>query len=133
MPVRPPEYHLLDAGVAITGRVADYLERRAHLDDFRLRVRGIDPDLDSQLLALHMAALRWRGSGHGTQRAEPSEPVTTLERLSTTEAADLLHLHPRSVVKAIHEGRLEAEQVGRGWRIHRRDLHHFQAARTSRR
>ena len=49
---------------------------------------------------------------------------------TTTEAAALLKVQPRSVTKAIERGRLKAEKRGRDWHIDAAELARFQNARS---
>lgn len=46
-----------------------------------------------------------------------SQEVYTVERV-----AERLHLHPKTVLRMIHEGRLRATRIGKAYRILRADL-----------
>ncbi len=50
------------------------------------------------------------------------------ELLGVDEVARILGLHPKTVRRLIHDGRLKAGRVGRQWRIARRDLDLLSAA-----
>lgn len=55
------------------------------------------------------------------RRRQPAKPAS--EALCTVEdAADLLKVHPRTVHRFIHEGRLPARRIGKAYRIRRSDL-----------
>lgn len=49
----------------------------------------------------------------------------TSEFLTVDAAAGLLHLHPKTVLRFIREGRLRATKVGKQYRIVRSDLNAF--------
>jgi excisionase family DNA binding protein len=49
--------------------------------------------------------------------------ASTADELCTTEfAAELLMVHPRTIHRYIHEGRLPARRIGKAYRIRRSDL-----------
>ena len=57
---------------------------------------------------------------------EPVQFRAGAEELCTVEdAARRLKLHPRTILRFIHEGRLQATRVGKSFRILRRDLDAF--------
>ena len=121
------------ASVIVPSRVAAYLERYAGLDAFRREHRGADCDVDDVLIALHQAALSWRGAATGTRQPAQPEPGTGLNYFSTTQAASLLGITVRAVTRAATEGRLGAEKPdGIRWRISREALEHFKAAHAAR-
>jgi len=113
--------------VVLPGRIAAYLDHHAGLNEFRLRARGQDPELDAALIALHLVALQWRTSAVGT--AEDVRPEPAAAWLSTTEAAARVGVTSRAIRRAIAEKRLAATRVGRSWRISRTDLEHYRANR----
>ena len=49
-------------------------------------------------------------------------PLPTEELCTVDFAADLLKVHPRTVHRFIHEGRLPARRIGKAYRIRRTDL-----------
>lgn len=112
--------------VIVSSRVCALLSRHAGLDRFRMQERGVDPELDAALLAMHAAAASWRGSRAGTREAPQPEPVRSLW-VTTNDAAGLLQMTDRGIRKAIAEKRLEATRVDDRWRISREDLEHFRA------
>jgi excisionase family DNA binding protein len=118
-------------GVVLSARTCAWLERYAGLSSLRVRVRGTDPEVSAHLEQIRYAALSWRGSATGTEVATKPEPATDSQWLSTHQAADLLNVTPRAVVKAIARGALPAKQVGGRHRISREDLEHFRAARAA--
>jgi excisionase family DNA binding protein len=105
--------------VIVPGRVAEILERRAHLNEFRVSIRGTDPELDAVLIAIRVAALQWRASATGSADAP------------TAEAAGIARITDRAIRQAIADGRLPATRSGRNWRIARVDLEQYRAARTT--
>ncbi|MGW3854732.1 helix-turn-helix domain-containing protein [Micromonospora arida] len=135
---RPPAayVHGLDGPtVVVPGRVAAWLERHANLRQIRTGHRGADPEVDSVLVALAVAAAAWRqqtgvSSDHGTdQRKQPEHESES--RLTTTQAANLLNITDRGVRAAIARHRLNAQRVGDQWLIDREDLEHFRAGRAA--
>jgi excisionase family DNA binding protein len=52
-----------------------------------------------------------------------SEPFLTVEA-----AAARLQLHPKTVLRFIHDGRLHATRIGRSWRLRRSDIDTFAGA-----
>ena len=118
--------------VVVSGRVAAILNHKAKLDDFRVKVRGIDPELDASLAALKFVAEQWRTSATGSPEAPVAEAAASSEWVSTSQAGNDLHVTDRAIRLAIKEGRLEARQVGRAWRIHREELQHFKEVQKGR-
>lgn len=135
---RPPAayVHGIDGpAVVVPARVAAWLERVARVAQLRIDHRGIDPEVDSVLVALGVAATAWRvnqgiSTDQGTgQRKEPE--LAAGSSLTTTQAANLLHITDRGVRAAIASGRLDAQRVGDQWLIDREDLEHFRAGRAA--
>jgi excisionase family DNA binding protein len=128
----PERYLLPDAvGALLPGRIAALIYRRTNLGQVRTEVRGIDAEADAALMALHIAALKWRGSATGTTEAAQPELGPISGWLSTGEAAGLLGVTPRAVVKAIARGKLPAERLGGRHRISREDLEQYRAGRAA--
>ncbi len=125
--IRPRE-----PAVLISARTAAWLERYGGMTSLRVRVRGIDPAISAELEQLREAAMSWRGSSTGTDEATRQEPATSSKWLSSTQAADLLGVTSRAVVKAIDRGALQGARVGNRWRISREDVEHYREARTAR-
>ena len=115
--------------VTVPARVAALLNRHAGLNEYRIRHRGEDAEVDAALLALALAGASWTGSGGGTRVAAPAEPVAQSKWVSTAGAAARLSITDRAVRRAINEGRLKARRDGTAWRIHTTDLEHYRAQR----
>jgi excisionase family DNA binding protein len=119
--------------VVVPGRVAAWLERYADLRRLRTDSRGVDPEVDSVLIALATAAALWRqqrtGADHGTELGKQAEPRS--EFVTTAQAATLLRITERGVRKACAEGRLPATRHGDIWSISREDVEHYRAARRA--
>ncbi len=128
-----PERYLLPEAVGsiVPGRVAELIHRKTDLSRLRTDWRGTDAEVDAVLMALHIAALKWRSSVSGTNPTQVAEPVACSEWLTTQEASEMLDITPRAVTKAISDKRLPAERAGRAWRIHRDDVEHHLAARDA--
>lgn len=135
---RPPTayVHGLDGLVVVVpARVAAWLDRYAGVAQLRIEHRGADPDVDSVLVALGVAALAWRNR-HGLPADVGSDPrngaeVDAASPLTATQAAGLLGLSARGVRLACEQGRLRAHLDAGLWRIHREDLEHFRAGRRA--
>lgn len=130
-----PERYLLPeaVGAIMPGRVASLLHKRLDLSRLRTEVRGIDPEVDAVLMALHIAALKWRTSAGVSEPRKPTEVATESEWMSTQEVADRLGVSTSRVRQECRDGRLEATNRGRplGWQIHREDFEHYRAARAA--
>jgi len=120
--------------VVVPARVAAWLDSHG-LSGLRVSARGVDPEVDAVLAALHLASLTWRTSVQAEARAEAAgacaEVATGLTWMTTTQAADRLGITARGVRLAISENRIPAEQVDGRWRIRREDLEHHRATRAS--
>jgi excisionase family DNA binding protein len=116
--------------VIVPGRVAALLERHMQLAHLRLALRGSDEELDAVLVDLHAAAEAWRTA---VRRPRAVRQATgRAPRVSTGEAAALLHITDRAVRKAIADRRLPAERVDGRWSITREDIAHLEAQRRHR-
>lgn len=112
--------------VVLDARTCAFLERYAGLAKLRIAAAA-DRHVAAQLVAIRDAAATWRGSATGTTVATKPEPAASSQWLSTSEAAELLAVGPRAVVKAIARGRIPATRAGGRWRISREDLEHERA------
>lgn len=117
--------------VVVDARTCAWLEKYAQLTSLRVRVRGTDPHISRALEEIRQAAMSWRGSATGTDDAPKPEPGATSSWLSTTQAASLLGVTPRAVVKAIARGKLPATQVAGRHRVSREDIENYKAARAA--
>ncbi|MBO9046712.1 excisionase family DNA-binding protein [Curtobacterium flaccumfaciens pv. flaccumfaciens] len=113
--------------VLLSARACAWLLRYAELDRYHLDHRGEDAEIDQSLIALKTAAFIWRDSATGTKNAAKPELPADSEWLSTKQAADALAMTDRAIRKAIREKRLQANTVGRAYRINREQLAHFKA------
>ncbi|WP_146238538.1 excisionase family DNA-binding protein [Curtobacterium sp. MCPF17_003] len=113
--------------VLLSARACAWLLRYAELDRYHLDHRGEDAEIDQSLIALKTAALIWRNTATGTKNAARPELTPDSEWLSTKQAADALAMTDRAIRKAIRENRLQANTVGRAYRINREQLAHFKA------
>ena len=113
--------------VLLSARACAWLLRYAELDRYHLDHRGEDAEIDQSLIALKTAALIWRYTATGTKNAARPELAADSEWLSTKQAADALAMTDRAIRKAIREKRLQANTVGRAYRINREQLAHFKA------
>lgn len=59
--------------------------------------------------------------------AEPAAPSTSAALLTTSEAADLLHVHPRTVQRLVERGELSAVRLGAAVRFDPADVAHLTA------
>lgn len=135
--VRPPGGYLFgDLVVVANGRLAAHLCRLGQLDRHLRENRGRDPELDYLVADLLTAANRWRtavaGTHRGTNTAEPPEPrPPSAHGLTSGQAADRAGVGPRAIVRAIHEGRLDADLLGGRWLISPTAAADYAARRTA--
>jgi excisionase family DNA binding protein len=135
--VTRPAEHLVHKGtsVVIDGRICAVLNKLLGLDRIRSQVRGQDPQLDQELLAIRLAGIAYESSAAGTVSAPRPEPVSQSHQqlngdtVNTTTAATILGITDRAVRKAITEKRLKATQLDGRYRITREDLSAFMADR----
>lgn len=117
-------YMVTASVVLVPPRVAAWLDRHVPaLERARVEQRGRDDEVSSVLLALRVAALRWReqaGSERGTPAAPTPEPGAAW--LTTRQAGDVLGLTDRAVRRRIESGRLPAQRQGDRWLISRADV-----------
>lgn len=123
----------------ITGRVAARIEEK--IRDWRIEVRGQDPELDAQLVALTVVATEWRArhdlpirpaSAHGSTDAEAAEVPAPSAPMDTTTAATRLRMTSRAVRLACAAGRIDAQLVAGRWYIPPEAVAHYEAARAAR-
>jgi excisionase family DNA binding protein len=134
VPLPPEAYvHGIDGAVAVVpARVAAWMDARFHLGQVRQAVRGFDPEVDAALLGLHLAAMTWPASDHGSEQGKCAEVEPPCTWVGTRQAADRLNITERAVRQAIATKRLPAEQVDGRWRITRDDVEHYRAAQANR-
>jgi excisionase family DNA binding protein len=118
-------------GVVLSPRTAAWLERYAGLTGLRIRVRGTDPQISTELEDLRVAAMSWRASATGTGIAHSAELAPRSEWLNTVQAGHLLEVSDRAIRMAIARSALQATRVGGAWRIAREDIEHYRAARAA--
>ena len=132
---KPPSAYLHGGDspvVIVPARVARILVRRFALDRYHVANRGRDPELDSVLVALKTAGVRWRASFVGSSDA-PDEEVLPASVLTTRQAAQLLGMTSRAVRFALAEGRLEGRLLdSRRWEVSRESVEHYRAAALQR-
>lgn len=129
-PLRRPDDLVVQGTLVLLGaRTAAWLEEHG-LNQLRKNARGIDPRIDRDLMAVHLAALAWRNALDGISGRQfdgsSADPMLTVQ-----EAAKLLNMRPRSVRAAIEQKRLPAQRRGRQWVISADDLKHFRATRRA--
>lgn len=129
---RTPAHYLHGPGgvVIVPARIAHRLDRLLNLRAVRVAIRGQDPELDAVLVALGTASAAWHAAATGRPPRHPAAPQP--QWYSTTQAAERLHLAPRTVRLACETGALTADQVDGRWRITPDNLAHYAAARTAR-
>ena len=94
----------------------------------------MDDELVEALHSIHLASLTWQervaSSANGTDGDTTAEPVSRLEAMTTTDAADTLGMTERGIRKACMAGRLAARQVGGRWLINRDDIDRYRELRA---
>lgn len=131
---RPPQayVHGIDAPIVVVpARIAAWLERNLGLNQVRINARGADPEVDSVLNALRLAALTWRTTVTGSSQAPEPEATRESKWYSTTEAGERLGITDRAVRLAIKEKRLHATNLDGRWRLTTEDIEHFKAAKAA--
>jgi excisionase family DNA binding protein len=125
-------YMTADHGVVLVpARVARVLVRQAGLEQYHVTHRGLDPELDAVLVALKLAGASWTVSAEEGEQRKPTEGESSSSWLTTREAADQLVVTDSRIRQECRAGRLDAELVGRTWRISRDDLARYRAARAA--
>lgn len=127
-----PERFLVEGGLAVVipVRIIAWLTRRLRIDQLRVAVRGLDPEVDAVLAACRVAVLSAASSASMARRPELQRP---LNRIGTGGAAATLNVTSRAVRRACGEGRLRATKTADGaWQIDREALVEFQATRRRR-
>lgn len=128
--------------VVVPAQVAAWLLERTNLAGVRQRARGDDALVDTVLVALTVAGLHWQQRTTATTTATTSatlpQPADPAAWVTTTEAANRLHVTDRAVRQQITAGRLPARRRGRRWEVDAaalpapgrtaRDAHHHTAA-----
>ena len=136
MTARPPEHLVFGLNgpeAVVTGRAAAVLLARTNLGEYSRNHRGDDPEVDSALVALKLAAAGWRErvADRGNSLASPpSAPAASTQWLSTSQAAERLGCRPRTVRWAITEGRLPAVWMGGCWWLNPEDVEHYRCRRA---
>ncbi|WP_052066184.1 helix-turn-helix domain-containing protein [Rhodococcoides fascians] len=118
-----------DGSVIIPPRIARWLEHNAGMTaDRRIRLRDNDPEAYVALTALHLSAL---SSESGTKDALPQRHrKESVQWLSTSQAADTLHVTDRCIRKWCTTGRLHAQHIGGRWLIDPTSITHENTTRT---
>lgn len=120
-------------GLVISAETAYLIETLGDMKKLRARVRGRYPHISQELLDLRTVAMSF--DPQRLPEAEVDFPEVAAESeagwLSSQRAADLLGMTDRGVRLACSEGRLEAEQVGKRWRISQEAYQAFKAARAA--
>lgn len=124
----PPELLV----TVVPADVALVLLIRAGLAEYRRTHRGENWRVDQVLLELSNAAHRWRDlADRGQHRAPTADTAPSSARITTTQAADLTGLSDRTIRRAISDGHLPAERVGRTYLVSRDDVGHYRARRKA--
>lgn len=129
-----PERYLLPegSGALVPARIASVIYSRTDLAKLRVDLRGIDPELDAVLMALHISALKYRASADGNEARKPAEVRPKSSWVEVAEAAAELDLTTSRVRQELRAGHLKGEKKqGRGWRISRVELETYKAARAA--
>lgn len=114
-----------DAVVVLPARAAALLDRLLELRGLRVKLRGNDPQIDSALLGLALAAEQARAarlagpaaSPGGRTNAEAAEAGPGCATVSSSTAAATLGITTRAIRLALAEGRLPGRKVDGQWRV----------------
>lgn len=120
--------------------IVTFLKRR---NEFQAWLLGVAPNLKPQewhelqetlaeLQILAAEQLAYRGSEVGTSEPSATQPAEDLpHEVDVRKAADMLGVSEEMVRRHCREGRLEARQVGRQWRIERTSVEMLQQGRAA--
>jgi hypothetical protein len=130
----PSPFVVEGPAVILPARIAAGLERALHLDEYRIRVRGHDRDLDEVLAAWHGSALHWAGSASEQARFRAQFPsLDDLRNLPDALTAEDVAAHvnrtQHAIRKAAREGRLTGERIAGRWQFRPEDVAAWQATR----
>ncbi len=115
----------------ITPRVAAVLLR--NLDARRLRIQHrADTEIYSVLLALAELAVADETSCGAETIIAMENSADNDSRVTVLQAARQAGVSAQAIIKAIHEGRLEADRFGPVWQISERSLARYMSARRER-
>jgi len=143
-PIRRPAgayIHGTDGPImAAPARLAAWLEKNTNLNVQRVALRGLNPEIDDELVALHWLAT-WAVTASGTADGSEAGTATRLlpepagelvaEHINVNTAAELIGMSTRAVRKAIAEQRLPASRNGGQWLIDRTDAQHYRRNRAA--
>lgn len=115
--VRIAQHITNDGSVIIPPRIAQWLEQHCGMTaDRRIKLRVTDVDAYVVFAALHLSALC--RSDRGTESVAGQQNTTSLDIwISTTEAAQALHVTDRCIRKWCTTGRLHAVRAGNRWLV----------------
>lgn len=117
----------------VPGDVATILLTRGGLGEYRKSHRGEHPRVDRVLIELTEAAIRWRElTDNGQNRAPTTDTGPLSKHMTTKQVADLTGVSDRTIRRAITDGRLPAQRVGRTYLISRHDVGRYRTTRTTR-
>ena len=119
----------------VRGTMAHKLLERGDFKTWTANHYGDDPEFDTMLRALRMAAARRtseRTSDDGSESAALPEVAPQLASvINAMQASVLLGVTDRAVRLAIAGGKLPAQQVGGRWQIDRQDVERYRATRRT--
>ena len=132
---RPAEAFVHGDIALVRGAMAHKLLERGDFKTWTANHYGDDPEFDTMLRALRMAAARRTSdatSALGSESAAQPEVTPQLASvINAMQAAALLGVTDRAVRLAIAGGKLPAQQVGRRWQIDRNDVERYRASRRT--
>lgn len=135
---RPPGayVHGADGPVAVvSGRTAAWLLAVADLARLRIAHRGMDAEIDNQLLAVTHVANAWRAATSATSADSGSaldelpEVAPGSKSMTTRTAAERIGITDRAVRLACDEGRIPATRVNGRWQLERSAVEDFRSTR----
>ena len=133
---RPAEAFVHGDQAVIRGTMARKLLERGNFAAYTANSYGDDPEFDTMLRALRIAAARRTSdltSDRGSDSAATPEVAPSLAAvINAMQAADLLGVTDRAIRLAIVGGKLPAQQVGGRWQINREDVERYRATRRTR-
>jgi len=132
---RPAEAFVHGDNAIVRADMAHKLLERGGFKNWTANHYGDDPEFDTILRALRIAAARRTSdltSDRGSKSAAQPEVAPQLAAvINAMQAADLLGVTDRAIRLAIAGGKLPAQQVDGRWQINRQDVERYRATRRT--
>ena len=123
---------IVGRGVLVPPRVARVLLVRAGLEDYRLRCKGEDTEVDTVLEELRAEVFRWHQAVRTRHtRDSTDDQPSLLISMTTREAAKLVGCSLHSIQRACKARKLPARLVGGRYLVDVVDAEQYRATRRA--